>query len=80
MSSPTIPSIEKGSSFRRLLILVPLLRALTLALSIAIVYKEMPGPTLLVINLENRVVIVISRGIIKGLLNCLIVIKEALEE
>jgi hypothetical protein len=75
-----MPSTEKGSSSKRLLILVPLLRALTLALSIAIVYKEMPSLTLLVINLENRVAIVIGRGIIKGLLNYLIIIKEALEE
>jgi hypothetical protein len=80
MSSPTIPSIEKGSGFRRLLILVPLLRALTLALSIAIVYKEMPSLTLLVINLENKVAIVIGKGIIKGLLNYLIVIKKVLKE
>jgi hypothetical protein len=40
----------------------------------------MPSLTLLVINLENRVAIVIGRGIIKGLLNYLIIIKEALEE
>jgi hypothetical protein len=40
----------------------------------------MPSSTLLVINLENRIVIIIGKSIIKGLLNYLIVIKEALEE
>jgi hypothetical protein len=53
---------------------------LTLALSIAIVYKETSSPTLLVINLENRVAIIIGKGIIKGLLNYLIAIKKALKE
>jgi hypothetical protein len=57
-----------------------LLRALTLALSIAIVYKETLSSTLLVINLKNRIVIIINKSIIKGLLNCLITIKEALKE
>jgi hypothetical protein len=80
MSSLIILSIKKGNGFRRLLILVPLLRALTLALSIAIVYKEMPSPTLLIINLENRITIIIGKGIIKGLLNYLIAIKKALKE
>jgi hypothetical protein len=80
MSSLIILGIEKGSSSKRLLILVPLLRALTLVLSITIVCKEMPSPTLLVINLENRIAIIINKSIIKGLLNCLIVIKKALKE
>jgi hypothetical protein len=72
-----MPGIVKGSSSRRLLTLVSLLRALTLALSIAIVYKKKPSPLLLLSGLENIIAIVIDRNLITGLLNYLTAINKA---
>jgi hypothetical protein len=75
-----VPNIIKGNSFRRLLILVSLLRALTLALNIAIVYKEKPSPLLLLSGLENAIVIIIGGNLITGLLNYLTAINKALKK
>jgi hypothetical protein len=75
-----MPGIIKKSSFKRLLKLVSLLRALTLALSIAIVYKKKPSPLLLLSRLENIVAIIIGRNLIIGLLNYLMAINKALKD
>ena len=77
---PIILNIVKESSFRRLLMLVSLLRALTLALNIAIVYKEKPSPLLLLSRLENIIIIIISRNFIISLLNYLTAINKALKD
>jgi hypothetical protein len=75
-----MPNIIKGNNFRRLLILVSLLKALTLALSIAIVYKKKPSPLLLLSGLKNIIVIIIGRNLIIGLLNYLTAINKALKD
>jgi hypothetical protein len=75
-----MPNIIKGSYFKRLLILVSLLRALTLALSITIVYKEKPSPLLLLNRLKNAMAIIIGRNLIIGLLNYLTAINKALKD
>jgi predicted DNA-binding antitoxin AbrB/MazE fold protein len=80
MSSPTVPGTEKGSGSRRPSMSVPLSRASTPALSMAVVRRETPGPASSAINLENGVAMVIGGGIIKGLSNCLMAIEEAPEE
>ena len=75
-----MPSIVKGNSFKRLLILVSLLRASTLALSIAIVYKKKPSSLLLLNRLKNIMAIIIGGNLIISLLNYLIAINKALKD
>jgi hypothetical protein len=75
-----MPGTIKESSFRRLLTLVSLLRALTLALSIAIVYKEKPSPLSLLSGLENTIAIIIGENLIIGLSNYLTAINKALKD
>jgi hypothetical protein len=77
--SPIMPGIVKESSFKRLLILVSLLKALTLVLNITIVYKKKPSPFLLLNNLKNVIIIIINKNLIMGLLNYLIIINKALK-
>jgi hypothetical protein len=44
------------------------------------VRREKPDPLIVVTSLENGIAIVIDENIIKGLLNCLIIINKALEK
>jgi hypothetical protein len=75
-----MPNIIKESYFKRLLTLVSLLKALTLALNIVIIYKEKPNSLLLLNKLENIIAIIINKNLIIGLLNCLTAINKALKD
>jgi len=75
-----ILGIIKGSGFKRLLKSDTQLKASTLSFNIALVYKEKSGLIITVMNLKNKIIIIISGNIIKGLSNCLITINKVLKE
>jgi hypothetical protein len=80
ISSLIIPSIVKASGSKDQLKLDSVLRALTLNLNTALIYREKLGPILIVTTIENGIAIVVDKNIIQGLLNYLTIINKALKE
>jgi hypothetical protein len=84
-SSSFIPSLIilgtiKRSGFKRLLKSDTQLKASTLSLDITLIHREKSGLIITAANLKNRIIIIISGNIIKGLSNCLTAINKALKE
>jgi hypothetical protein len=80
MFSFIIFGIIKRNNFKELLKSVFLLKASTLNLSIALIYKEKSSFISTVISLKYKIIIIINGNVIKSLLNYLTAINKALKE
>ena len=80
ISSFIIFNIIKKRGFKELSKSISLLKASILSLNTALIYKEKSSFISTIISLKYKIIIIINKNVIKGLLNYLTAIKEVLKE